>query len=198
MNAKTLLAVAVAYLLGSIPTGYLVTLRARGVDIREIGDRYSGAKNVFREAGLVAGVVTAAVDIAKGTLAVLQARLLGVPEPVLLPVALAAISGHIWPVFLQFRGGAGFATALGTILAALPREALALFLPYAITAATLGRRLGLGASGALFMGPMMLLSWRFGESRSLIWLPLAVAALVAGRVYGQGLARSVPIRGERR
>jgi len=198
MSLRILLATVVSYLLGSLPTGYLVTRWTRGVDIREVGERYSGAKNVFRVAGPIAGVLTAAVDIAKGALAIVQARRLQVPEPALLPVALAAISGHIWPVFLQFRGGAGFATALGIVMAALPREAMALFLPYVAAAATVGRRLGFGLTGAFFLFPMMLLSRRLGESRWLTGLPLAIGVFVAVRVYGYGLAQSARNRSARR
>lgn len=177
------IAVIIAYLLGSVPTGYLITRQTRGVDIREVGHRYSGAKNVYQEVGPVAGVATAFVDIAKGGLAILQTRILPVPDVAIPVIGLAVIVGHIWPVFLQFRGGAGFATALGVVFAALPLESLLLILPYLVILLTVGRRFGLGVSSAPLLIPLVLLSWWLGEPPALIALPLVLGVLVGARVY---------------
>ena len=177
------IAVIIAYLLGSIPTGFMITRQMRGVDIREIGHHYSGAKNVYQEVGPVAGVATAFVDIAKGGLAILQTRILPVPDVAIPVIGLAVIVGHIWPVFLQFRGGAGFATALGVVFAALPLESLLLILPYLVILLTVGRRFGLGVSSAPLLIPLVLLSWWLGEPPALIALPLVLGILVGARVY---------------
>lgn len=177
------IAVIIAYLLGSIPTGFLITRQMRGVDIREIGHHYSGAKNVYQEVGPVAGVATAFVDIAKGGLAILQTRILPVPDVAIPIIGIAVIAGHIWPVFLQFRGGAGFATALGVVFAALPLESLLLILPYLVILLTVGRRFGLGVSSAPLLIPLVLLSWWLGEPPALVALPIVLGILVGARVY---------------
>ncbi len=183
MIVNTVLAVIVAYLLGSIPTGYLITRQTRGVDIREVGHHYSGAKNVYQEVGPVAGVATAFVDIAKGGLVILQTRILPVPDAAIPVIGLAVIIGHIWPIFLQFRGGAGFATALGVVFAALPLESLLLILPYLVVLLTVGRRFGLGVSSAPMLVPLVALSWWLGEPPALIMLPLVLGILVGAKVY---------------
>lgn len=191
MIANTVLAIIVAYLLGSIPTGYLITRQTRGVDIREIGHHYSGAKNVYMEVGRVAGAATAIGDIAKGALAILQTKFVEVPDAALVLIGLAVIAGHVWPIFLQFRGGAGFATALGVTFAALPRESLLLLLPYLVLLMTAGRRFGLGVSSAPLLIPLVLLSWWLGEPPALIVLPLILGILVGAKVYWHELGEIV-------
>ena len=194
------LAVLIAYLLGSIPTGYLIARRVKGVDIREVGDRYTGAKNVFREIGVAAGIATAGLDVAKGAVAMLLTRLLPLPEVAVVLVALAVVSGHIWPVFLQFRGGAGLATALGAILVMLPREALILLIPFLALALLMRGRLGLGLTCGLLLVPLILLSWWLGEPPQLVALPVVVGVLLTYRVYGEQIGkafqRAVPERGK--
>jgi glycerol-3-phosphate acyltransferase PlsY len=117
MNA--VLSVLLAYLLGSIPFAYLVSLR-RGVDIRRVGDGNVGAFNVFRHAGLEAGLATLVLDIGKGAVAVLVARVLHVNDVVVYLAGIAAVVGHNWPVFLGFRGGRGEAAVVGVFLALVP------------------------------------------------------------------------------
>lgn len=179
------LAVTIAYLLGSIPTGYLITRWARGVDITEMGDGSTGATNVSRVAGRAAGIATAVGDVAKGAAAMLLARVLPMPEAASIIVALAVASGHIWPIFLRFRGGAGLATAVGVILMALPVESLILLGPFAALALTFGRRHGLGATSALLLGPLLVLSWWLGEPPHLIALPVVLGAFLGIRLYWQ-------------
>jgi glycerol-3-phosphate acyltransferase PlsY len=113
-NASLILA---AYLLGSIATAVLVS-RALGVaDPRTHGSHNPGATNMLRLGGKSAGAITLAGDMLKGLAAVLAARAFDVPPQVLAAVGLAAFLGHLYPVFLRFRGGKGVATALGVILA---------------------------------------------------------------------------------
>lgn len=187
LAAIAVLAVIIAYFLGSVPTGYVIGRIAKGVDIRELGSYYTGTMNVIREIGLVAGILTLVGDLLKGALAALQVNLLGLPEPVIIPIALAVVAGHIWPIFLQFRGGAGFATMLGVLLVALPREALSLLVPFAVMAWLSRGGLGLGPASALLLIPMLALSWWLGESLPRIVLPLFVGALVGARVYREQL-----------
>jgi glycerol-3-phosphate acyltransferase PlsY len=111
--------VAFGYLLGSIPTGYVMGLIA-GVDVRESGSGNVGATNVARVVGKREGALTLLADVAKGFIPVLLATQLGLPVEVLAAIALAAFFGHVFPIFLKFRGGKGVATALGVFLGLAP------------------------------------------------------------------------------
>ncbi len=116
--------ILLAYLLGSIPFGYLIVKLSGGGDVRASGSGGTGATNVTRRAGKGAGVLTLALDAAKGVLAVWLARWLlptgfGVNWWVAC-AALAGIVGHCFPIWLKFRGGKGVATGLGVFLALVP------------------------------------------------------------------------------
>src|SRR5215468_1360642 len=122
------LALIIAYLLGSIPFGYLIVKLTSGADIREAGSGGTGATNVSRKAGKAAGVVTLALDAMKGAAAVLVARWLtgeaGTSWIVAAAAALAVV-GHCFPVWLKFKAGKGVATGLGVFLAIAPWATLA-------------------------------------------------------------------------
>ena len=130
--AKFVIVVIIGYLLGSIPFGVLIGRRAGGVDIRQYGSGRTGTTNVLRTAGKKAAVLAAFLDILKGVLSVVFAGLivgksylvigdfaLGILIAQVL-AALAAIVGHIWPIFLKFRGGRGVATFIGGMVALCP------------------------------------------------------------------------------
>jgi glycerol-3-phosphate acyltransferase PlsY len=122
---RALLVVIIAYLLGSIPFGYLIVRTKLGADIRESGSGGTGATNVSRRAGKTAGVVTLLLDAFKGSLAVLIARTLLTGPPLVVDwwiaaAAIAVIVGHIFPVWLGFRGGKGVATGVGVFLVLAP------------------------------------------------------------------------------
>lgn len=111
----------ICYLAGSIPTAYIITKLIKGVDIRNYGSGNPGATNVFRIAGKTAGIATLAIDFVKGFLPLLLIKLKFPQSHVLIIVfGLLAIAGHIWPVFLSFRGGKGVATSAGVLFAILP------------------------------------------------------------------------------
>ena len=132
--------VLMAYLIGSLPTAYLLGRWLRGVDIRTLGDGNMGAGNAYHVLGRRVGVAVAVVDAAKGTLAAFVAK--QIADGALPPMAagMATVAGHNWPFFLQFRGGRGAASALGTLLFILPRAAFPLgllaFIPLFITRST--------------------------------------------------------------
>ena len=110
-----------AYLLGSIPFGYLLVRALAGADVRQTGSGGTGATNVSRRSGKLAGVVTLVLDALKGALAVVLARMFltedfGINWWVAASVVLA-ITGHCFPVWLGFRGGKGVATGVGAFLA---------------------------------------------------------------------------------
>lgn len=114
-------AIICGYLLGSIPSGYIAARLKKGIDIRNVGTRVMGALNVYYEVGHAAGVLVLLADIGKGVGAVLLARWLGVDLIFQLLAGLAAVLGHIFPVFLTFRGGRGGATSIGVLLILLPK-----------------------------------------------------------------------------
>jgi len=111
------------YLLGSIPSGYLAGRWLKGVDIRSLGSGSTGATNVLRQIGKAPALVVFLVDVLKGTAAVLLAKALLEPlgftpesEWWVVAAGLAALAGHIWPVWLGWRGGKAVATGLGMLL----------------------------------------------------------------------------------
>jgi acyl phosphate:glycerol-3-phosphate acyltransferase len=120
MNA--VLAVTLGYFVGSIPFAYLLS-RHRGIDLRHAGSGNVGASNVLRTTGVRAAVLAMALDGAKGTLAVVMAQLLSGGLVTTVVAAFASVVGHVYPVWLRFRGGKGVATAAGAF-ALLAPEAL--------------------------------------------------------------------------
>jgi glycerol-3-phosphate acyltransferase PlsY len=111
------------YLLGSIPSGYLAGRWLRGVDIRTLGSGSTGATNVLRQFGKAPALVVFLVDVLKGSAAVLLAKALLQPLAItptsdwwVVATGLAALAGHIWPVWLGGRGGKAVATGLGMLL----------------------------------------------------------------------------------
>jgi glycerol-3-phosphate acyltransferase PlsY len=121
---RPVLVLIAAYLLGSIPFGYLIVRGKEGADVRETGSGGTGATNVSRRAGKLAGVCTLLLDALKGALAVWLARWLladgaGINWWVA-GAALMAVLGHCFPVWLKFRGGKGVATGVGVFLGLSP------------------------------------------------------------------------------
>jgi len=127
--------VLAAYLLGSIPFGYLFVkyVFTEGEDVRTVGSGGIGATNVARRAGMKAGLITYALDVAKGVAAVMLMRLVADDNYFWIgAAALAAIVGHILPVFLRFRGGKGVATGVGVYLALAPYSVLTTLVLWAV------------------------------------------------------------------
>jgi glycerol-3-phosphate acyltransferase PlsY len=124
--------IALGYFSGSIPFGVLVARWVRGVDVRTQGSGNIGATNVARVAGKKLGVAVLALDALKGALPVLLTMAL-VPNSraIHAAVGLAAFLGHVFPVWLRFKGGKGVATALGVLAVLAPWAALAAFVVYA-------------------------------------------------------------------
>lgn len=107
--------IVASYLLGAIPFSFLIVRWRMGEDVRALGSGNAGATNVLRTTGVMAGVVTLILDVLKGSLAVALAVLSAAPSAVIAGCALAAVVGHIFPVYLGFRGGKGVATAAGVL-----------------------------------------------------------------------------------
>ncbi len=114
------------YAIGAIPTAYLFARFAAGRDIRSVGDSNSGAANLYREIGPRAGLACGALDIIKGGVAVIIVRLIIHDTGIEMFAGVCAFVGHVWPVYLRFRGGRGAAVAVGVIIASVPLIALPL------------------------------------------------------------------------
>ena len=132
MLLASLLVIAVAYLLGSIPVGYLLMRIFLKQDVRSVGSGNIGATNVLRSGGKGLGAATFLLDVLKGCCAVWLGALLGGLLMPAAPVrsaegiaALVAVLGHMFPIWLRFRGGKGVATGFGVFLVAAPLAALA-------------------------------------------------------------------------
>ena len=173
--------IVIGYLLGSIPSAYIVARLRKGVDIREVGVGNMGAANTFREIGVWEGIVVLLVDTAKGAATILIARALGVSQPWLLGAGFAVLLGHNFPVFLGFRGGKGSATAVGIFLLLAPREtgiALGITaIPLLITRNAHNVAVALGI-GFIFIP---LLIWLFQKSAVLALYSLAFVIFICLR-----------------
>jgi glycerol-3-phosphate acyltransferase PlsY len=156
--AAAVLALAAAYLIGSIPFSLFVA-RAFGVaDVRRVGSGNVGATNVLRSAGSAAGAVALALDLAKGAFAVALALRLAPAQPLAPPLAaFLVVLGHVYPVWLGFRGGKGVATGIGAFAVLEPVAALVALLVFllivvATQLASLGSVLGaLSLAGLTFL-----------------------------------------------
>jgi len=171
---KILLVVA-AYLIGSIPFGYLI-VRGKGAgDIRETGSGGTGATNVSRRAGKAAGVLTLLLDAAKGCIAVLIARTVSGDDWVIAAAAIAALVGHIFPVWLGFRGGKGVATGVGIFLVLAPIALLCAGVIF-VAIVLLTRFVSLGSITAAVLIPVLV--WLQYDSKSLLTAAIVGAALI--------------------
>ncbi len=121
-----IIAVIIGYLLGSIPSAYIVTRIVTGRDIRQAGGGNVGARNTYVQAGLPAAVIVGIFDVGKGAVAVAIARwlLLDRYSFFVLASGLAVVAGHMWSIYLKFIGGNGLATTMGVLSVLLPRELL--------------------------------------------------------------------------
>jgi len=138
MISDIVIAIVIGYLLGSIPSAYLAGRLRKGIDIREVGSKNMGAMNVFYRVGPMDAVLVTLADLGKGVGAILLVRWL-VGIPLISPfdfgtglIATAAIIGHIFPIFLKFRGGKGAATAIGILIFLMPWAVPFLFVVFAI------------------------------------------------------------------
>jgi glycerol-3-phosphate acyltransferase PlsY len=116
----SIIAIILAYLLGSLPSAFIIGKTRRGVDIRKVGSRNMGAMNTFYSVGFWWGMLVLVLDILKGSLGVLAARLLEAPPYIDMACGLAVLIGHNLPVFLKFKGGKGGASLIGVLIVFMP------------------------------------------------------------------------------
>jgi len=166
-----ILSIIIGYLLGSIPTAYIVSHIRKGIDIRNIGSGNMGGANVMREIGTHEGVFVGLIDIAKGAGAILIAQALDIPEPWVFGTGFAALVGHNFPVFAGFRGGRGSATIIGIFLVLAPRSILVTLAIIAIPFFTTRK-----FASAILIGFALLplFAWLFEGSLALVFYVLAV------------------------
>jgi len=154
-----------AYLIGAIPFGFLIPKLFGVSDVRKVGSGNVGATNAYRSAGPIAGILVLICDIGKGVAAVMLARFVPgtivPPEYLLFAAGMAAILGHIFTIFLGFKGGKGVNTALGVMITILPLESLVALVVFIIVVC-ITRYISLGsmlAASTLFL--MTFIEWLF-------------------------------------
>ncbi|MCJ7792246.1 MAG: glycerol-3-phosphate acyltransferase [Dehalococcoidia bacterium] len=125
-------AIVIGYLLGSFPSAYLAGRLRKGIDFRKVGSKNMGAMNVYYQVGLMEAVLVTLADLGKGIGAILLAQWLNVSLTFQLIAGLAAVMGHIFPVFLKFHGGKGAATAIGILIFLMPWAVPFLFIVFTI------------------------------------------------------------------
>ena len=188
MNSYLITAV-VSYLLGSIPFGYLLVRIFKGEDVRTSGSGNIGATNVARKSPLL-GAATLLLDAAKGLAAVLVARaLFSGPHQQLIMTTAAffAVLGHLFPVWLRFRGGKGVATSLGAFILLTPESILCMVILFLLVAVAF-RYVSLGSVAVAVAFPLLAWALReYTDSRQLV-LIAAVSLLVIWR-HRQNIGR---------
>jgi acyl phosphate:glycerol-3-phosphate acyltransferase len=166
-----------AYLAGSIPTGYIVGSLV-GVDLRKTGSGNIGATNVARVLGKRQGLLTLIADAAKGFMPVFVAVQLDLSVTATAFVAVAAFLGHLYPIFLKFKGGKGVATALGAFLGVAPIASLILIALFAAIVLS-SRIVSLSSMIAAAAAPVVL--WFFSYPLVLIGMSAFFAAMIIVR-----------------
>jgi len=160
---RSLLVLVLAYILGSIPVGYLAARLLKGVDVRQVGSGRTGGTNVLRAAGAGPAALTIVGDFLKGYAAVALAKALVPGLPLLAALGgLAAVAGHNWSVFLNFEGGVGTMTTVGAAMMLMP-------IPAAI---------------AVLAGVAVILAWRYASLGSLTFAAVLAIACLVGVIRG--------------
>ena len=173
-------AILFGYAVGSLPIGYLVAQSAGGIDLRRVGSGNVGATNVYRAAGLTTAIAVMFADIGKGAAAVLLA---GGGAPAV-AAGVAAVVGHIYPVWLKFRGGKGVATASGVFGVLTPIPTLVAAVAFAVIVART-RFVSLGSIVATIVLPIV--EWLTPGRRAVDIGATIVAALILFRHRGNAL-----------
>ena len=178
MTINTYIALTVGYLLGSIPFAYLLARRHRGIDLRLTGSGNVGAANLLRNTTKKIGVSAMALDVGKGIASVLVARQIdpGTTGPAV--AGIAAVLGHIYPVWLGFRGGKGVATTCG-VFSILAPQATAIATLVFLALVWWTRYISLGSvAGSVMLAP---LAYMYGAPEVTVIAAVIVAAIVVHR-----------------
>ena len=176
--------IILAYLLGSIPSAYLLVKLVKGQDIRTLGSGNVGALNVYQQLGVAGGALILMADVGKGVLAVHLASWLGAPDWVRYTAGVAAVVGHTWPVFLGFRGGKGGATILGVGLGLAPVAAAISFVPVVVAVAAI-RNIVVGVAVAFILFDILIIAT--GEPPEMIAVSLVLTLGVVANYVARTL-----------
>ena len=169
-----------AYLLGSIPSGYVMG-KLSGVDVRQVGSGNVGATNVARAVGKRQGGLTLLADAFKGMAPVAIGLWMNLQPEAIAAIASAAFLGHLYPIFLKFRGGKGVATGLGALLIIAPLAAMMLVGVFvAVVFPT--RLVSLSSIIAAALAPLAL--WLFFQPPAIVWMGAFLAAMIVWRHRG--------------
>lgn len=169
-----------SYLLGSIPSGYILG-KFSGVDVRQVGSGNIGASNVARALGKWQGALTLVADALKGALPAALGIWLALAPRSIAGLAAAAFLGHLYPIFLKFRGGKGVATALGAMLVIAP-PATALLVALFAVVVMLTRLVSLSSMIAAAAAPLAF--WMMSQPKEIVELGTFIAAMIVWRHRG--------------
>ena len=175
--AAQLIVIAAAYLIGSIPTGLLLG-KAYGIDVRKEGSGNIGATNLYRTVGRKVGIMTLIGDCMKGLLPVLVVKLSSFPPELAAWVGLAAFCGHVFSLFLKFKGGKGVATAMGVFLALAPIAVTIAIVLFAVLL-FVWRYVSLGSITAAAVMPLAV--YLLGGNRTMTVVTLVIVLIVIAR-----------------
>lgn len=177
---KILLSILNGYLIGSIPFSFIIAKIFGKKDIRKVGTGNVGGANVGREVGFIFGIIATLLDMSKGIISAILIQKAGFPSPYDLISAFFAIIGHCYPVFLNFQGGRGMATALGAMLFFSPRETIISFL--ALSPFFLLKEVGLGT--LLSFSFLQILIYFLRREQKIFLFSLAIFIfLILRRIY---------------
>ena len=189
------LSIFLGYLLGSIPSAYILVRLTRKADIRTLGTGNVGALNTYQQLGPAAGIAILIADVSKGMVAVFLPLWIGAPDWARYGSAIAAVVGHTWPVFLSFRGGKGAATILGVALALAPPLAAIAVVPLVVATLTI-RNVVIGvAAGFILFNVLTIVT---GEPWSLIAVCLGLTVFVVGNYLVRTLRHTLTAIRQRR
>lgn len=169
-----------AYLIGSIPSGYVLG-KLSGVDVRQVGSGNVGATNVARAVGKRQGLLTLLADVLKGMAPVAIGLWMNLLPEAIAAIASAAFLGHLYPIFLKFRGGKGVATGLGALLIIAPLATL-LLVGVFVAVVFPTRLVSLSSIIAAALTPLAL--WMFLQPPAIVWMGAFLAAMIVWRHRG--------------
>jgi glycerol-3-phosphate acyltransferase PlsY len=201
MVYKEVLALVIAYLLGSIPTAYIITRIIKGQDIRRLGGGNIGGLNTMKSVGKIPGTIVLVVDIGKGAAAVAIARWgLDVPSLFVMLAGLLAVVGHMWMIFLKFSGGRGMGPMLGAIVSILIIYGnwlgLGIFMILIIIPIGITRNVPLSMSVALLGLPFI--AWFTTHSAAATIIAVVLGLLTGGKFLPTGIKDIQRLRSRRK
>ena len=168
----------IAYLIGSVSFGILASKLFNIADPRTMGSKNPGATNVMRQGNKVAAIFTLLGDMFKATILLLIAKFYGVSDSLIVLISIALMLGHVYPIYYQFKGGKGVATALGVLLGISPVLALSVFIIWIIIF-FIWKFSSLAAIGATLSSPIIAL-W-IGLSNQLVFLMCIISLIILVR-----------------